>query len=165
MFVYAWLIIDRTWRTEYKIWEYQYNPAPIPKLATMYTDGSLLFAAMKRIIDELLDMNADGGLTLAGASRRQLQGDIEIGTRYLSESGTPDALECISKGGGAGSEDLQCWQPDSPNPIIQNFKGVSRIGSGGTRRLLQENEMNTSSLSESTTSFSINCVQSDVDVG
>jgi hypothetical protein len=142
--VYLFWVIDITWKTEYKIWEYQYTPTPIPELAAM---------------------NADGGLTLAGASRRQLQGDIEIDTGYLSESGTPDALECISKGGGAGSEDLQCWQPDSPNPIIQNFKGVSRIGSGGTRRLLQENEMNTSSLSESTTSFSINCVQSDVDVG
>jgi hypothetical protein len=144
MFVWFIWVIDRTWRSEYKIWEYQYKPAPIPKLAAM---------------------NADGGLTLGGASRRQLQGDIEMDTGYLSESGTPDALECISKGGGAGSEDLQCWQPDSPNPIIQNFKGVSRIGSGGTRRLLQENEMNTRSLSESTTSFSINCVQSDVDVG
>ena len=156
VFVWAVWIIDRTWRAEYKIWEYQYNPAPIPALATMNAGGSLL-AAIKRMVDEFK--------TPAGASRRQLQGDIEMDTRYLSESGTPDALECISKGGGAGSEDLQCWQPYSPNPIIQNFKGVSRIGSGGTRRLLQENEMNTRTLSESTTSFSINCVQSDVDVG
>jgi hypothetical protein len=137
-------VVDISWSWAFKIWEYQYKPAPIPKLASK---------------------NADGGLTLGGASRRQLQGDIEIGTRYLSESGTPDALECISKGGGAGSEDLQCWQPDSPNPIIQSFKGVSKIGSGGTRRLRQENEMITRSLSESATAFSINCIQSDVDVG
>lgn len=74
-------------------------------------------------------------------------------------------LECESKGGSAGSEDLQCQQPGRFDSIIQNFKGVSKIESKDVTRYLQEEgEMDTRSLSEWGTTLQINCVQSDVEV-
>jgi hypothetical protein len=95
---------------------------------------------------------------------------IDDGILFLGEG----TLLCDSKGGNAGAEDIQCTRRGYISPVIQRFKGVSKLGTHSAvddsedegrelQRELVEHDMTTRSLLIEER-ITLVCIKSDAEV-